>query len=67
VVDFLYHAFIYTAEFDEYVRRCKVFSFYDTGIAATYGDNLIALSTCEYSQDDGRFAVVARKIREGSA
>ena len=68
--DFLYHTFINAAEqaeFDEYVRRCKELSFYDTGISAAYGDNLITLSTCEYSQDDGRLVVGARKIAEGGA
>ena len=68
--DFLYHTFINAAEqaeFYEYVRRCKELSLYDTGIAVGYGDNLITLSTCEYSQEDGRLVVVARKIREGGA
>lgn len=68
--DFLYHSFINAAEqaeFDEYVRRCKALSFYDTGISAAYGDNLITLSTCEYSQEDGRLVVVARKTGEGGA
>ena len=29
---------------------------------ATYGDQLITLSTCDYHVEDGRFAVVAKKI-----
>ena len=65
--DFQYHMFIDAAdqaEFDEYVFRCKAFSFYDTGITAQYGDKLITLSTCEYSRDNNRFIVVARKIVE---
>lgn len=68
--DFLYNTFIDAAEqaeFDEYVRRCKALSFYDTGVSVVYGDNLITLSTCEYSQEDGRLVVVARKIAEGGA
>ena len=66
--DFLYNAFINAAEqaeFDKYVSRCKALSLYDTGISAAYGDKLITLSTCEYSQEDGRLVVVARKIVEG--
>ena len=35
---------------------------YDTGENAVYGDRLITLSTCEYSQEDGRLAVIAKKI-----
>lgn len=51
------------AEYDEFVENCKKASLYDTGVTAEYGDQLLTLSTCEYSQDDGRFAVVARKIK----
>lgn len=50
------------AQFDDYVQNCLALSLYDTGIVPTYGDELIALSTCEYSQDRGRMVVVARKI-----
>jgi sortase B len=66
--DFKYNQFISAAtqaEFDEYVSRCKALSFYDTGLTAEYGDKLITLSTCEYSQTDNRLVVVARKTEEG--
>lgn len=48
-------------EFDEYVQESKKASLYDIEATAEYGDQLITLSTCEYSQEDGRFVVVARK------
>lgn len=48
-------------EFDSYVKNCKKASLYETGVTAEYGDQLLTLSTCEFSQTDGRFAVVARK------
>ena len=48
-------------EYDEYVHNAKEASLYNTGKTAKYGDQLITLSTCEYSQEDGRFVVVARK------
>lgn len=48
-------------EYNEFVENAKEASIYDTGKTAEYGDQLITLSTCEYSQEDGRFAVVARK------
>lgn len=51
------------AEYDEFVENCKKSSLYETGVTAEYGDQLLTLSTCEYSQEDGRFAVVARKIK----
>lgn len=48
-------------EFDEYVTNCLQASIYDTGIRATYGDQLLTLSTCSYHTENGRFVVVARK------
>lgn len=48
-------------EFDYYVSECKKASLYNIEETAEYGDQLITLSTCEYSQEDGRFVVVARK------
>lgn len=48
--------------FDAYVAKCKDLSFYDTGVTAKYGDKLITLSTCEYSQKNGRVVVVAKRI-----
>ena len=66
--NFRYNLFINAAdeaEFDEYVRRCKELSFYDTGITAQYGDKLITLSTCEYSRQNNRLVVVAKKIQRG--
>ena len=49
-------------EFNDYVTNAKKASIYDTGVTAEYGDQLLTLSTCEYSQEDGRFAIVAKKI-----
>lgn len=49
-------------QYNEYVNNAKKVSIYDTGVTANYGDQLLTLSTCEYSQEDGRFVVVAKKI-----
>lgn len=51
------------AEFDSYVQNIKKLALYDTGVTARYGDKLVVLSTCEYSTENGRLAVVARKIK----
>ena len=62
---FRYHQFIdaYTEEeFNEFVSTCKELAFYETGITPKYGDKFITLSTCEYSQKNGRFVVVAKRI-----
>ena len=48
-------------KFSEYVTNVKANAIYDTGITPVYGDELIALSTCNYHTEDGRFVVVARR------
>ena len=48
-------------EFNAYVEKCKELALYDTGVTAEYGDRLITLSTCEYSAQNGRLVVVAKK------
>lgn len=54
------------SEYDEFIENCKEASLYETGVTAEYGDQLLTLSTCEYTQKDGRFAVVARKIKNNN-
>ncbi len=62
---FRYHDFIQAAdeaEFDKFVADCKRMSFYDTGITPKYGDKMICLSTCEYTQTNGRLVVAAVRV-----
>ncbi len=54
-------------DFDAYIAKCKELSLYDTGVSAEYGDRLITLSTCEYSRQNGRMVVVAKRIVSPSA
>lgn len=64
---FKYYHFVNAADetdFEEYIVKCKELALYDTGVSAQYGDKLITLSTCEYSQDNGRMVVVAKKISD---
>ena len=49
-------------KFDEYVRKCKRLSLYETNVIPEYGDDLLTLVTCEYSARNGRMVVVAKKI-----
>ena len=51
-------------EFNEYVNESKKASLYNIDATAEYGDQLLTLSTCSYHTEDGRLAVVARKIVE---
>ena len=62
---FSYHVFNTAAneeEFNEYIRTVHSLQFYDTGVTAEYGDLLLTLSTCEYTLNNGRFVVVAKRI-----
>lgn len=49
-------------DFDAFLAQCRELELYDTGVDAEYGDQLITLSTCEYSRKNGRMVVVAKKI-----
>lgn len=65
--DFEYYNFATArneAEFDAYIAQCAQRALYDTGLSASYGDKLLTLSTCEYSQKNGRMLVVAKRIDE---
>ena len=49
-------------EFNKYIKILKDKSLYDTGANLNYGDKFITLSTCEYSQKNGRLVVVGKLI-----
>ncbi|MBR1930961.1 MAG: class B sortase [Lachnospiraceae bacterium] len=62
---FKYYQFIDAVsvqEFDSNMQEMAAMSFYDTGVTAQYGDNLLTLSTCDYQEKNGRFVVVAKRI-----
>jgi len=64
-IAFKYYQFIDVnseQEFDSYMQEMAEMSFYDTGVTAEYGDQLLTLSTCDSQEKDGRFVVVAKKI-----
>lgn len=63
---FKYYQFIEAnskEEFDSYMKEMEAVSLYDMGVTASFGDHILTLSTCDYSQEDGRFVVVAKKIK----
>lgn len=56
----------YKRDADEWLKEIHAYQIYYTGIEAEFGDEFITLTTCDHSRrDDGRFVVVARRIREG--
>ena len=64
-ISFKYYQFIDAngaEEFNSYMNEMAAMSLYDTGVTAVWGDHLLTLSTCDYEEDNGRFAVVARRI-----
>lgn len=64
-VAFKYYQFISAnseVEFDSYMNDMAKMSLYDTGVTASYGDALITLSTCDYSQGAERFVIVAKEV-----
>ena len=48
-------------EYNQFVKNAKNASIYPIDGTASYGDQLITLSTCSYYVEDGRFAVVGRR------
>ena len=63
---FMYYTFFEASneeEFNEYIKNCKALCEYDIPTTAEYGDELITLSTCNYHASNGRFVIVAKKIK----
>lgn len=51
-------------EYKYYTDNCKALELYSTGVTPEFDDDLITLTTCEYTVENGRMVVVARKITE---
>ena len=63
--EFKYYSFTDASspeEFEDYISKAKSKALYDTGITAEYGDKLLTLSTCEYTNHNGRLVVVAKRV-----
>lgn len=53
------------SDFDNFVAECIDRSYFYTGVDLQYGDELLTLSTCDFSMfSDMRLVVVGRKVRE---
>lgn len=63
--EFLYMLAAGTEEdYEALIEYAKKHSFYDTGITPRWPEKLLTLTTCEYSQKDGRLLVIARRAAE---
>ena len=49
-------------EFNAFMDEVHARQLYDTRVNAEFGDQLLTLSTCEYTLKNGRLAVVAKKV-----
>lgn len=64
--DFKYYEFVDVnseTEFNSYMEELKGKSIYNTNASVTMDDELLTLSTCDYMQANGRFVVMAKKIK----
>lgn len=52
--------------FNQLAAYVNAHRFYNTGVSMSASDQLITLITCEYTQGDGRFFVIAKKIKSGN-
>lgn len=48
--------------FKDFMSQVHARQLYGTGVDAEYGDQLLTLSTCEYTYNNGRLVVVAKKV-----
>lgn len=51
-------------DFNNYVEKVRKGSLIDTGVDVQYGDKLLTLSTCYASEDNSRFIIVGRRLRD---
>ena len=51
--------------FDTFVLKLQSRSEFDVPVDVQYGDRLLLLVTCDYSQNDGRFILALRALLEG--
>lgn len=51
--------------FELFVLKLRGRSVFDVPVEVEYGDQLLTLVTCSYNDDDGRYIVALRKLREG--
>ena len=58
----LYTDFESETELMEFWQECTARAYYQTGITPQWGDKLLTLSTCEYTLENGRLVVIARRI-----
>lgn len=54
-------------EFNEFMKTVKERSYISPDIDVKYGDQLLTLQTCWMDEDNSRFIVIGRKLRDGES
>lgn len=54
-------------DFNYYMENVKAKQIYDWGVDVKYGDKLLTLSTCYADEDNSRFLIIARRLRDGES
>lgn len=65
VFDITRDSFYYQNEFDSWINEAYSRSYFNTGVDVTTDDSILTLVTCTNEIKDGRFVVMARRVREG--
>ena len=58
----LFDNFADEAEYLEFINGARDLAIYDTGIETQYGDQFICLCTCEYTINNGRLGLLAKRL-----
>ena len=53
------------ADFNDYINKARERQLFDTGVDVKYGDKLLTMSTCYADEDNSRFIIIARRLRDG--
>ena len=62
---FPYHTYVDLEDedsFNTFVQACKGYSLFDTNEETVFGDHFITLSTCDYTHNNGRLVIVAKRV-----
>lgn len=54
-------------EFDDFIASLRAHSEFSVPLDVSYGDRLLLLVTCDYSNRDGRFILALRALRSGES
>lgn len=57
-----YTEFATEADLQEFWANCTAAAYYQTGLTPQFGDQFLTLYTCEYTLNNGRLVIFARKI-----